>query len=112
MTTLYHNPRCSKSRQALQLLQEKGETVDVVLYLKNVPSIAEIKNLLSLLNITAEALVRKGELIWKENYKGKEISEEEIIKAMNKNPKLIERPIAIKGTNAVIGRPPEKVLEL
>ncbi len=112
MTTLYHNPRCSKSRQALQLLQEKGETVDVVLYLKDIPSVAEIKNLLSLLEISAEELLRKGESIWKEKFKGREISEEEIIQAMHEHPKLIERPIAIKGTKAVIGRPPEKVLQL
>ncbi|MGJ8666196.1 MAG: arsenate reductase (glutaredoxin) [Patiriisocius sp.] len=112
MTTLYHNPRCSKSRQALQLLQEKGETVDVVLYLKDIPSVAEIKNLLSLLEISAEELLRKGESIWKEKFKGREISEEEIIQAMHEHPKLIERPIAIKGTKAIIGRPPEKVLQL
>lgn len=112
MTTLYHNPRCSKSRQALKLLEDTKEPVNVLLYLKEVPTIADIKKIVSLLNISAAQLVRKGEPIWKEKYKGKDISEEQIIQAMHEHPKLIERPIAIKNGRAVIGRPPETVLEL
>ncbi len=112
MTTLYHNPRCSKSRQALQILEEKGETIEVVRYLDNPPTAQELKQVLELLGIKAIDLVRKNEAEWKENYKGKNLSEEEIINALIAHPKLIERPIAINGTHAVIGRPPEKVLEI
>ena len=112
MTTLYHNPRCSKSRQALQLLKEANEEVTIVEYLKDIPTKKELKNILKMLNISAMELVRTGEAAWKENYKGKDLSEDELIEAMINNPKLIERPIAIKNGEAVIGRPPEKVLQL
>ncbi len=112
MTTLYHNPRCSKSRQALSLLEEKGETIDVVQYLENPPSRQELVQVIDLLGIKPIELVRTQESEWKENYKGKELTNDEIIDAMIKYPKLIERPIAIKGTHAVIGRPPENVLDI
>lgn len=112
MTTIYHNPRCSKSRQTLQILEEKGETIEIVHYLKNVPSKAELKNVLELLNIEPMALIRKGEAVWKEQFKNKSFTDEELIEIMHTYPKLIERPIVIKGTKAVIGRPPEKVLEI
>lgn len=112
MTTLYHNPRCSKSRQALQLLEEKGETINVVKYLEDIPSKQELKQIIELLGIKPIELVRTQEKEWKENFKDKDLSDEQIIDAMIKNPKLIERPIAVKGTKAVIGRPPENILEL
>lgn len=112
MTTLYHNPRCSKSRQALQLLEEKGETINVVKYLEDIPSKQELKQIIELLGIKPIELVRTQEKEWKENFKDKDLSDEQIIDAMIKNPKLIERPIALKGTKAVIGRPPENILEL
>ncbi|MGK0386346.1 MAG: arsenate reductase [Patiriisocius sp.] len=112
MTTLYHNPRCSKSRQALQILEEAKEPVNIVLYLNNVPSEADIKKIRTQLNIPALALVRKNEAIWKEQYKGKDLTEAQLIKAMHNHPKLIERPIAIKNGKAVIGRPPVDVLTL
>lgn len=112
MITLYHNPRCSKSRQALQLLEEKGETVKIILYLKDIPSEKEVSDLLNLLNISPMELVRTNESIWKEQYKTKKLSNEAIITALVTHPKLIERPIAVKGKNAVIGRPPENVLSL
>ena len=112
MTTLYHNPRCSKSRQALQLLEKEGETIEIIKYLENAPTHQELKQIIELLGIEPIELVRTQEAIWKENYKGKNLSSAEIIDAMIQNPKLIERPIAIKGTHAVIGRPPSKVLEI
>lgn len=112
MTTLYHNPRCSKSRQALQLLEKEGETIEIIKYLENAPTHQELKQVIELLGIEPIELVRTQETLWKENYKGKNLSNAEIIDAMIQNPKLIERPIAIKGTHAVIGRPPENVLDI
>lgn len=112
MTTLYHNPRCSKSREALQLLEEKGETIEIVKYLENPPSEQELKQIIELLGISPIDLIRTQEKDWKENYKNQKLTDKEIIKAMIENPKLIERPIAIKGTHAVIGRPPVKVLDI
>lgn len=112
MTTLYHNPRCSKSRQALQLLEEEGETIEIVKYLENPPTHQELKQVIELLDIDPIELVRKQEAEWRENYKGKNLTNEEVIDAMIQHPKLIERPIAIKGTHAVVGRPPERVLDI
>lgn len=112
MTTLYHNPRCSKSREALKLLQEEGETLEIIKYLENPPSYQELKQVIELLEIEPIDLVRTQESIWKEKFKGLKLTDQEIITAMVDNPKLIERPIAIKGTHAVIGRPPEKVLSI
>lgn len=112
MITFYHNPRCSKSRQALNLLEEKGETIEVIKYLENPPSHQELKQVIELLGIQPIDLIRINEDIWKTNFKGKQLGEKELIDAMVQNPKLIERPIAIKGTHAVIGRPPEKVLDI
>lgn len=109
---IYHNSRCSKSRSALSILQEKQLDVKVVNYLETPPSIKEIKDILKKLGIKAEELVRKGEKEFKENYKGKELTEDEWINAMAKYPKLIERPIFVNGDKAVVGRPPEKVLEI
>lgn len=112
MTTLYHNPRCSKSREALHLLEAKGETLEIIKYLENPPSYQELKQVIELLGIKPIDLVRKQEDIWKEKFKDIKLTDEEIITAMVENPKLIERPIAINGTHAVIGRPPEKVLSI
>lgn len=109
---IYHNPRCSKSRETLKLIQEKGIEPEIVEYLNTVPSEKEIAELLQMLGIPAEKLLRKGESIFKEKYKGKELTEAEWIKAMHENPKLIERPIVVKGNKAVIGRPPVNVLDL
>ena len=109
---IYHNPRCRKSRETLQLIEEKGIEPEIVEYLKEVPSEKEITDLLKKLDIPAEKLLRKGEAIFKEKYKGKELSEAEWIKAMHENPKLIERPIVVKDNKAVLGRPPENVKEL
>jgi arsenate reductase len=112
MTTLYHNPRCSKSREALRILEAEGETIEIVKYLENPPSLHELKQIIELLNINPLELIRTQEIDWKENYKGKKLTDDELIEAMIKNPKLIERPIAIKGTHAVIGRPPKNILNI
>jgi arsenate reductase len=112
MTTLYHNPRCSKSRQALQVLQQANEPVEIVLYLKNPLSEDALIKILQQLGVSAIELIRKNETIWKENYKGKTLTEVQLITAMVNNPKLIERPIAIKNAKAVIGRPPQEVLKV
>ena len=109
MITIYHNPRCSKSRQGLQLLEESGKEFEVVKYLEITPTEKELADIIYLLGIKPIDLVRKNEAIWKENYKGKELSDQEIIKAMIQNPKLIERPIVINGNKAVIGRPIENI---
>ena len=112
MTTIYHNPRCSKSRQTLQLLEEKNEDINIVKYLEYPPTKTELKKIIKLLGVKPTVLVRKNEQIWKDNFKGKELSQEEVINAMIKYPKLIERPIVIKGNKATIGRPPENVLSI
>ena len=109
---IYHNPRCSKSRQGLQLLQEAQQKFEIVDYLNKPPSKEELKDLLKKLGIAPLQLVRKNEVIWKENYKNKNLTDDEIIEAMCSNPKLIERPIVIKGNKAVIGRPPEIIKDL
>ena len=109
---IYHNPRCSKSRQTLALLEEKGESFEIKEYLKEIPSKKELTNILKMLSIPAEKLLRKGEAIYKEEYKGKILSDEQWIEAMIKHPKLIERPIVIKDGKASLGRPPEQVLEI
>ncbi len=109
---IYHNPRCSKSRQTLELIKSNGVEPEVIEYLKEIPSENELKEVLSNLGIQAEELLRKGEAIFKEQYKGKTLTEDEWIKAMIEHPKLIERPIVVKGNTAVLGRPPENVLSL
>ncbi|MBA6156608.1 arsenate reductase (glutaredoxin) [Tenacibaculum sp. S7007] len=112
MIKIYHNNRCSKSRCGVQILEESGKNFEIVKYLENIPSESELKEIVSLLNISPIQLVRKNEKIWKEEFKGKELSEAEVITAMVENPKLIERPIVINGDKAVIGRPPETILEI
>ncbi len=109
---IYHNPRCRKSREALTLLNEQGAKIEIKEYLKEPPTFDELKSVIKKLNITPLELIRKGESIFKENYKGKDLGDDEWIQVMVENPILIERPIAISGNNAVIGRPPENVLGL
>ncbi|MEE2700205.1 MAG: arsenate reductase (glutaredoxin) [Bacteroidota bacterium] len=109
---IYHNPRCSKSRQALALLQENGAYPEIIEYINSPISIDELTLLLHMLKIKPIQLVRKAEQIWKENFKGKELSDDEIVNAMAEYPKLIERPIVVKNGKAIIGRPPENVLIL
>ncbi len=109
---IYHNPRCSKSRQTLQLLEEHNVKVEIVEYLNDVPSADELKALLKKLNLSPVQLIRKSESIYKEKFKGKELTDAQWIDAMIQHPKLIERPIVVKGNKAVLGRPPENVLDL
>ncbi|KAB1159645.1 arsenate reductase (glutaredoxin) [Tenacibaculum aiptasiae] len=112
MIKIYHNNRCSKSRNGLQILEESGKEFEIVKYLDNIPSKEELTEVINLLNISPIELVRKNEKIWKEGFKGKDLSDAEIIDAMITNPKLIERPIVINGNKAVIGRPPENILDI
>ena len=109
-TKIYHNPRCSKSRQTLSLLEKETTEFKIIEYLENPLSFDEIEEIVEKLAIKPIDLVRKNEQIWKDNYKGKEMTDVEIIKVMEGNPKLIERPIVINEKNGIIGRPPEKVL--
>lgn len=110
---IYHNPRCSKSRQTLALLQEKGIEPEVIEYLKQVPAAEELKAVLTKLGITARELLRTKEDAYKEhNLADDSLSDDAIIAAMIASPKLIERPIVINGDAARIGRPPEQVLEI
>ncbi len=108
----YHNPRCRKSRETLEFLKEKGIEPELFFYLKTPPTFEELKEVVRKLGIKPYDLIRKNEKIFKENFKGKEFSDDEWIKIMTENPKLIERPVIIKEDKAVIGRPKEKVLEL
>ena len=112
MIKIYHNPRCRKSREGLAILENSKQEFKIVKYLENIPSEKELTDIINLLNISPIQLVRKTEKIWKENYKGKELSDAEIIKIMVENPKLIERPIVVKNNKAVVGRPPESILEI
>ena len=106
---IYHNPRCRKSREALNIIQNHGLEPEIVLYLDTPPSRKEIKDVLVKLQITAEELVRKEEKLYKDEYKGKSLTEEEWINVLADNPKLIQRPVVINGKKAIIGRPPESV---
>jgi arsenate reductase len=107
---LYHNPRCGKSRCALTLLE--GKEFEVVEYLKNPLTAEELKALIAKIGISPLELIRKSETDFKENYKGKDLSDDEWIAAMVKFPKLMERPILEKGDKAIVGRPPEDILDL
>ena len=110
---IFHNPRCSKSRQTLALIEEKGVQPEIILYLENTPDINELKNILSKLGISARELLRKGEQDYKDNnLSDPALSEHDLIEKMTQFPKLIERPIVIKNDKAVLGRPPENVLGL
>ncbi|HBP50308.1 arsenate reductase (glutaredoxin) [Pseudomonas sp. FSL R10-0056] len=111
--TLYHNPRCSKSRGALELLEARGLTPTVVRYLETPLSAAQLRDLLAKLNISARQLLRSGEDEYKAlNLADSGLTDAQLIDAMAAHPKLIERPILVAGDKAVIGRPPEKVLEI
>ena len=112
MIKIYHNTRCSKSRAGLKILEESGQNFEVITYLNTPLTKEELGDILTILQISPLELVRKNEKIWKEQYKGKDLSEDQIIESMVQNPKLIERPIVIKGNQGVIGRPPENIKDL
>lgn len=111
--TLYHNPRCSKSRSALELLESRGLTPTVVPYLDTPLSAAELKALLGKLGIAPRQLLRSGEDQYRElGLADESLSDAQLIEAMARHPRLIERPILVAGERAVVGRPPEKILEI
>ncbi|HVK98859.1 MAG TPA: arsenate reductase (glutaredoxin) [Dongiaceae bacterium] len=113
MSTFYHNPRCSKSREALQLLRDKGIEPEVVLYLETPPDAAALQALLKKLKLKPRELMRQKEPEYKElGLDDASLSDAELIAALTRCPKLIERPILVKGNKAIIGRPPELVLEI
>ena len=111
MIKVYHNTRCSKSREACSILQEEGIPFETIEYLKTPPTQKKIKELLKMLGLKAEEIVRKGEPLFKEKFATKKLTETQWIKILSENPILIERPIIVKGKKAIIARPPEKVLE-
>lgn len=111
-TTIWHNPRCSKSRETLALIEEKGEQPTIRKYLDDAPSVEEIRDILGLLGIEPRALMRTKEALYKELGLADVADDDALIQAMADNPKLIERPIVIKNGKARLGRPPESVLEI
>lgn len=112
MIKIYHNPRCGKSRKGLAILENSGNDFEIIKYLENVPSKNELAAIIKILGISPMELVRTNEAIWKEKFKGKPMTDDEVIAAMVAFPKLIERPIVIKDNKAVVGRPPEKIKDL
>jgi len=110
--TIYHNPRCSKSRATLALLSERGITPEIVEYLQTPPSEVELDRILTLLDKSPDALMRRGEDEYKTYITGKDLSRDKAIALMVAHPKLIERPIVVHGDKAAIGRPPEAVLDI
>lgn len=111
MITIWHNPKCAKSREALKLLEEKGEGIEIVKYLEKSPSRDEIVSLLKKLGVSARELMRTKEDLYRELGLSKVDDEEKLIDALAEHPRLIERPILIEGKKAIIGRPVEKVIE-
>lgn len=111
MIKIFHNPRCRKSREGLQILQDSGKEFEVVLYLQDIPDKKTMSDLISKLDINPDQLLRKNEADWKEHFRGKDLTDEEVIEAMIKYPKLIERPIVVDDKRAVLGRPPELIKE-
>ncbi|MEP6802923.1 MAG: arsenate reductase (glutaredoxin) [Flavobacterium sp.] len=104
MIQIYHNPRCGKSRNCLAFIEQKNEEFEIIPYLTETPNFKELKELLEKLNLQPIQLVRVKEKIWIENYKGRELTNDQVIQAMTDNPILIERPIVIKDGKAIIGR--------
>ncbi|GHA49816.1 arsenate reductase (glutaredoxin) [Salinimicrobium marinum] len=112
MVTIYHNSRCRKSREGLELLNGSGKDFEVREYLKEPVSTEELKSLLDKLGMAPIELVRKEEKIWKKEFKGKDLSDDELIRIMVENPKLIQRPIVVKNNDAVVGRPASRISDL
>jgi arsenate reductase len=111
MIQIYHNPRCGKSRNCLAFIQESEKEYEIINYLQETPSFEELHALIKNLDLEPIQLVRQKEKIWIENYKDKQLSEDEIIQAMISNPILIERPIVVIGNKAIIGRELDKVAD-
>lgn len=112
MIKIYHNPRCSKSRQGLSIVEASGQDFETIKYLEDEINAEELESIISKLGIKPIDLVRKNEAIWKSDFKDKSLTDKAIIKAMVKHPKLIERPIVVNGDKAVIGRPPETINQI
>ncbi|MFC6999006.1 arsenate reductase (glutaredoxin) [Rufibacter roseus] len=112
MLTIYHNNRCSKSRETLALLQSSGQPLKVVHYLTDTPSAEELQTVLEKLGLGPEDIIRKGEKLYKEVYAGQHLTQQEWLQVLVQNPVLIERPIVVHGNKAVIGRPPQNVLSI
>jgi len=112
MIKIYHNPRCSKSRQGLSILEASGKEFEIIKYLEKELTSKELLSIISKLGIKPMDLIRKNEAIWKSDYKGKTLSDQEIIEAMLKHPKLIERPIVINEDKATIGRPTDNIIKI
>ena len=109
---IYHNPRCSKSRQTLELIQQQGLEPEIIEYLNHPPSQTELDQILNMLDMQPLALMRKGESEFKEHFKDQQLSRSKTIALMCQYPKVIERPIVVHGDKAAIGRPPESVLDI
>ena len=109
---IYHNQRCSKSRATCQLIAERGVTAEIIDYLATPPSREDLRTLLKMLGMRPSELLRRGEAVFKEIYAGRSLSDEESLDALVAHPILIERPIVVRGDRAVLGRSPERVLEL
>ena len=109
---IYHNPRCAKSRQTLNLIKEAGQEPEIIEYLKTPPTEEELTEVFEKLNLPIDYLIRKGEEIYKTEYKDKELSAEDWIKALVEHPKMLERPIVFDESKAILGRPPENVNQL
>ena len=109
MITIYHNPRCQKSREGLEIVKGSGKEFRIVEYLKEPPGEEEIKELLELLNLKPIQLIRQKENLWKEKYKDKDLDDNELVRLIAENPKLMERPVVVSNKQAVIGRPPSNI---
>jgi len=109
---IYHNPRCTKSRQTLKIIKDAGHEVEIVEYLKNPLTEDELHEIYEKLNLPIEYMIRTGEEVYKTEYKGKTLSDDDWLKALAENPKMMERPIVVDEKKAVLGRPPENVNKL
>lgn len=112
MIQIYHNTRCSTSRQGLEFVKDSGKDFEVIEYMKNPLQKEELKDLIQKLKISPIDLIRKKESVWKENYEGKDLSDDELIGLMIEFPNLMERPIVINGQKAVVGRPPALIKDI
>ena len=108
---IYHNPRCSKSRQTLQLIKDAGADVEIIEYLNAIPTAEDLKTILMKLNLKPTDIIRKGEAVYKEKFKNSNFNDDEWIKILIEYTKLIDMPIVVKGNKAIQGRPPENVLD-
>ena len=112
MIKIYHNNRCRKSREGLQMIQESNQPYVILDYISDPLTANELKEIITILNIAPIDLIRKNESVWKSDFKGKKLSDQQLIDAMAAHPKLIERPIIIHNNKGVIGRPKDRILEV